>query len=38
VRTGSLHPETINSALVPWEEAHVGILADARKPVFMRDA
>jgi alcohol dehydrogenase len=38
VRSGRLHPETINSGIVPWDDAHEAILADARKPVFVRDA
>ena len=37
VRAGRLHPEVVNSALVPWEDAHEVILADQRKPVFVRD-
>ena len=37
VQTGRLQPEVINSALVPWDNAHEAILADARKPVFVRD-
>jgi len=38
VRAGRLHPEAINSAIVAWDDAHEGILADARKPVFVRGA
>ena len=37
VQAGRLHPEVVNSALVPWEDAHEVILADQRKPVFVRD-
>jgi alcohol dehydrogenase len=37
VRAGRLHPEAINSTVVPWDDAHVAILADERKPVFVRD-
>ena len=37
VQTGRLHPEAINSAVVPWNDTHEAILADARKPVFVRD-
>jgi alcohol dehydrogenase len=38
VRTARLSPEVINSGVVPWDDAHEAILADARKPVFVRDA
>jgi alcohol dehydrogenase len=38
VRSGKLHPEVVNSAIVPWDDAHEAILADMRKPVFVRDA
>lgn len=36
VRAGRLHPEIVNSAVVPWESAHEAILADQLKPVFVR--
>ena len=38
VRSGKLHPEAVNSSIVPWDDAHEAILADTRKPVFVRDA
>jgi alcohol dehydrogenase len=37
VRAGKLHPEVVNSAIVPWEHADQAILADQLKPVFVRD-
>jgi alcohol dehydrogenase len=38
VRDGRLAPEVVNSDVVPWEAAHEAILADLRKPVFVRGA
>jgi threonine dehydrogenase-like Zn-dependent dehydrogenase len=37
VRAGGLHPELVNSAIVPWEDAAEVLLADQIKPVFVRD-
>ena len=36
VEAGSLHPELVNSGVVPWERADEVILADMVKPVFAR--
>jgi alcohol dehydrogenase len=38
VRVGTLHPEVVNSDLVPWDAAADAMVADLRKPVFVRDA
>jgi alcohol dehydrogenase len=37
VRAGRLHPELVNSGVVPWERADEAILADQLKPVFARE-
>ena len=37
VMAGKLHPEVVNSAIVPWDDAPDAILADTLKPVFVRD-
>jgi alcohol dehydrogenase len=37
VRTGALHPELVNSAIVPWADAPEAILSDPLKPVFVRE-
>jgi threonine dehydrogenase-like Zn-dependent dehydrogenase len=36
VRAGGLHPEHVNSAIIPWDDADRAILADDLKPVFVR--
>jgi alcohol dehydrogenase len=36
VRAGTLHPELLNSSIVPWDRADEAILADELKPVFVR--
>ena len=36
VRAGTLHPEAVNSASIPWEQTPEAIVADLRKPVFVR--
>ncbi|MGH7859962.1 MAG: zinc-dependent alcohol dehydrogenase [Candidatus Binatia bacterium] len=36
VGAGRLHPEVVNSAIVPWDDADEAIVADLLKPVFVR--
>jgi alcohol dehydrogenase len=36
VQSGRFHPEVVNSSIVPWDDAHEAILANQRKPVFVR--
>src|SRR5581483_1411888 len=37
VRSGRLCPEIVNSDVVAWDDAHEAMVADLRKPVFVRD-
>lgn len=38
VCAGELRPEQVTSDVVPWDDAAEAIVADLRKPIFVRDA